>query len=268
MSSLETELRESEDEGIAIKKVYRIGVKKEIKSKRKIKPKKEVKELNEKELKEKEIIEEEKIDNNKEEKKIKKDKKSKKPKKTKEEKALEKEKKKDLEKTIKNVKQETIDMIPILELTEEEYFKTKTGFLDIVQVESMDIDAMNGVEANTTILSFTYLLKSYVDDMKIISMNFPTNTLTQREYLSRAIRVCKNREHLHFLNNRMSQLEAIEKLRSNREFFIMIFSETEREMESNRSNILNNFKKIKVFEVDVEKKVKILKKLNNMNSKI
>ena len=48
----------------------------------------------------------------------------------------------------------------------------------------------------------------------------------------------------------------------------MIFAKDEKEMKDNRENILSNSKEIKLYDIEVEKKIKILRKLNNMNSNI
>ena len=64
------------------------------------------------------------------------------------------------------------------------------------------------------------------------------------------------------------QLEAIEKIRTNREFYIMIFGETEEELERNKKTLFNSASFIKILKLDDEKKIKILRKLNNMNTKI
>ncbi|MHC9416896.1 hypothetical protein ACY0IV_17485, partial [Clostridium perfringens] len=64
------------------------------------------------------------------------------------------------------------------------------------------------------------------------------------------------------------QLEAIEKIRTNREFYIMIFGETEEELERNKKTLFSAASFIKILKLDDEKKIKILRKLNNMNTKI
>ena len=153
-------------------------------------------------------------------------------------------------------------------MMEDGYFKTKTGFLDILQIESMDIKGMNEIESVTLILSFSYMLKTYTEDLKIIAMNYPTNTKKQQTYIEKKMKECINKNHLYFLNKRLDQLKKIEKVRSDREFYCMIFAKDEKEMKDNRENILSNSKEIKLYDIEVEKKIKILRKLNNMNSNI
>lgn len=205
-----------------------------------------------------------KRENKKEQKKLKKEEK----KKEKIQKKEEKEEQKKLVAEDKKVFRETKDLLSIISLSEYGYFKTKTGFLDILQIESIDIKSMNDIEYNTYILSFTNLLQSYTEDMKIISMNYPADTSKQQKYLSKKIAECINANQMKFLEHRMKQLKTIEDKRTNREFFLMIFAKDDKEMINNRDLVLSSNRELQVFEMDIEKKIKILKKLNNMNSKV
>nr|WP_278679999.1 hypothetical protein [Clostridium paraputrificum] len=209
--------------------------------------KRKVKKLNKKKLKEQKKIDKKRI---------------------KAEKKREQEDKKKLLKEDKKVYSETKEKLEILSMTEEGYFKTKTGFLDIFQIESMDIKGMNEIEARTVILSFAYMLKVYNEDLKIISMNYPTNTKIQQAYLEKKIKECTDKNYLYFLEKSLKQLRLVEKVRSDREFYSMIFAKDKKEMGDNRENILSNSKSIGVYEIDTEKKIKIFRKLNNINSKV
>lgn len=205
-----------------------------------------------------------KRENKKEQKKLKKDEKQK----MKIQKKQEKEEQKKLVAEDKKVFRETKDLLSIISLSEYGYFKTKTGFLDILQIESIDIKSMNDIEYNTYILSFTNLLQSYTEDMKIISMNYPADTSRQQKYLSKKIAECSNANQMKFLEHRMKQLKTIEDKRTNREFFLMIFAKDDKEMINNRDLVLSSNRELQVFEIEIEKKIKVLRKINNMNSSI
>ncbi|WP_338631280.1 hypothetical protein [Clostridium baratii] len=185
-----------------------------------------------------------------------------------EEKKAEKLKKKKEKEELRKVHHTTKELLPLCSLTENENSKCKEEYLDIFQIESMDINAMNDYDVRGYILSLTNLFKLYLDDIKIISMNFPANTQVQQNYVSKKIKECKNEVHLKFLKERLRQLEAIERIRTNREYYIMIYGATEEELEKNKATLISSSASIKINEIGTEKKIKILKKLNNMNSKI
>lgn len=188
--------------------------------------------------------------------------------KRKEEKKLKKIEKKKEKEEIKKVYHTTKELLPLLCITENENFKCKEEYLDIFQIESMDINSMNDYDVRGYILSLAGLLKLYLDDMKIISMNFPANTQVQQNYVNKKIKECKNDIHLKFLKERLRQLEAIERIRTNREYYIMIYGATEEKLDKNKSTLISSSASIKINEIDIEKKIKIIKKLNNMNTKI
>lgn len=185
-----------------------------------------------------------------------------------EEKKAEKLKKKKEKEELRKIYHTTKELLPLLSVTEDENFKCKEEYLDIFQIESMDINAMNDYDVRGYILSLTNLFKLYLDDVKIISMNFPANTQVQQNYVSKKIKECKNEVHLKFLKERLRQLEAIERIRTNREYYIIIYGATEEELEKNKATLISSSASIKINEIETEKKIKILKKLNNMNSKI
>ena len=186
----------------------------------------------------------------------------------KEEKNKEKIYKKNRKEALKNIQHKTVELLPLVAMTENRNFECKDEYLDIFQIRSVDTNAMNNYDTTVYILSLTRILKMYVDDIKVISMNFPANTQRQQDYINKKIANCKNELHLKFLKNRKMQLEAIEKIRTNREFYIMIFGETEEELEKNKRTLFNSASFIKLLKLTDEKKIKILRKLNNMNTKI
>ena len=51
---------------------------------------------------------------------------------------------------------------------------------------------MNIYEAKGGILAFTKLLKMYKSNLKIIAMNFPTNTQVQKDFIRRMINYCND----------------------------------------------------------------------------
>lgn len=188
--------------------------------------------------------------------------------KIKEEKRLKKLEKKKEKEELRKVHHKVKELLPLCYVTEKDNFKCKEEYLDIFQIESMDINAMNEYDIKMYILSLTKILKTYIDDIKIISMNFPANTQVQQDYINKKIKECRNQVHLKFLNERKSQLEAIERIRTNREYYIIIYGETEAELEKNKVTLISSSASIRIGEIHLEKKIKIIKKLNNMNSKI
>ena len=100
--------------------------------------------------------------------------------KKKEEKIQKKLDKKKRKEALKNIQHKTIELLPLVAMTEKRNFECKDEYLDIFQIRSVDTNAMNNYDTTVYILSLTRILKMYVDDIKVISMNFPANTQRQQ----------------------------------------------------------------------------------------
>ncbi len=186
----------------------------------------------------------------------------------KEEKKKTKEIERDLKEEKKKIQKMIPELIPLLDIEENGAFKTKEGFMDIYQINSYDISSMNMYEAKSGILSFTKLLRMYKKNLKIGSMNFPTDTQVQKDYVKRKINKCNDKYRCEELKKEFQKLEAIERLRSDREYYVFIFAKDEEDLESKRKLILKAGKNLGINSIGNEKKLKIIYKLDNMNSKI
>ncbi|HBF5866243.1 hypothetical protein KGF43_15560 [Clostridioides sp. ZZV14-6044] len=188
---------------------------------------------------------------------------------SKEEKKLEKQEKKELKNINKKINKDVIELLPFLDVTEKEAFETKDGVMDILQISTCDIYTLNTKEINAHIYTFATFLRTYQDDIKIISMNFPVNTFIQQQYFKRVIEKTTNPTYLHFLKIKLDQLERIEFNRENKEFYIFIYASNEKEMDDKINLIFRlSAGKFKFSKIDLDKKIKILFKLSNQNTKI
>ena len=59
--------------------------------------------------------------------------------------------------------------------------------MDIVQVKCKDLVNASESDVNFDMYSLTKLYRAYTDDLKIISLNFPTNTKSQQIYFQHKI---------------------------------------------------------------------------------
>ena len=234
--------------------------KEDSKKPKKIKKRKKVKKKRKKEKHKKEKIKREKPKklSRKEKKQLKK-----------EEKLRIKEEKKSLKKEYKKVNKNIEEILPFIDIEEDNTFKTKNGYIDIFQIETKDLNSLNEDESNRHMFEFSNFLRNYVDDMKIISMTFPVNTQIQQQHILRKIESTRNVVYREFLYKRLNELIAIEEKRKNREFYLMLFYDdenTKREREMQLLRLVSS--SIKISALDLDKKLRIIFKLNNQNSKI
>lgn len=195
---------------------------------------------------------------------------------TKEEKKIKKEEKKqkklelkEIRKANKDVLASTKELLGFIDVDEDDSIIMKNGYLDIFQIDSKDIYSLTDVETTMNIYNFIAFLRSYPFDIKLITMNFPVNTLKQQEFIKKKIKECDNEKYYYELIEELEQLVYLESTRQNREFYIMIFIKGTEEKESIKRTLFRSQNiAVQLIPLTVEKKLKILFKLNNPNTKL
>ncbi|CEP45857.1 hypothetical protein UT300013_31800 [Paraclostridium sordellii] len=187
----------------------------------------------------------------------------------KEEKQQAKIEKKELKEEHKKVKKVASDLLPFLNIADDGSIQTKYGYMEIYQIATKDLNSLTSDETNMHISELTTFLRGYSDDVKIICMSYPVNTEVQQKHLSNKIQNTDNDIYIKFLNKKLERLKLLEKLRTNKEFYLVLYFENERDKREKEIYIQRRANRTMGIEpIDIDKKVKILYKLNNQNSKI
>ncbi|XZJ33800.1 hypothetical protein ACSXDC_17415 (plasmid) [Clostridium perfringens] len=187
----------------------------------------------------------------------------------KEEKKAEYQEQKELKRERKNTLPATRRVLPFIDIDEDDIFITKQGYLDIYQINTRDTINLSESERKVYVYSFIAFLRNFVEDFKIIIMNFPVNTVRQQEYIEGRIANCKNEIYINYLKEELDKLKFMEKHRNNKEYFLMVFmkNEADRDAMMKKIELVQNIA-VPLRQLDLEKKIKILFKLNNMNTKL
>lgn len=167
------------------------------------------------------------------------------------------------------IRKTVLNKMEEIDVTDNEFIKTKSGYLNIYQVSGKDVDSLSNYEQEDLIRNFMFFLREFIYDFKIVAMNFPVNTSEQQTYIQKRINRTENELYKIFLNEKLEKLIELEKTKTNIEYYIIIFIDNE----DLSNDVLNNLirstnKDISLSEIDLEKKLKVLYKLNNLNSKI
>ena len=187
----------------------------------------------------------------------------------KEEKQQAKIEKKVLKEEHKKVKKVASDLLPFLNIADDGSIQTKYGYMEIYQIATKDLNSLTSDETNMHISELTTFLRGYSDDIKIICMSYPVNTEVQQTHLSNKIQNTDNDIYIKFLNKKLERLKLLEKLRTNKEFYLVLYFKNERDKREKEIYIQRKANRAMGIEpIDINKKVKILYKLNNQNSKI
>ncbi|PEY36666.1 hypothetical protein CN354_14120 [Bacillus cereus] len=170
-----------------------------------------------------------------------------------------------------HIKKSIAEVIPIIDITESGVFefREEQGFVDILQIQGTDIYSMNEEEAEYAIYHLAHYYQSYQESIKIVSMNFPVSTEPQQRFLLKKIESCQNPLYERFLVQKLKELQYLEWGRTNREYFLFVYGENEfvvKERVESSKRYLQRC--IPLLDMEEEKKIEILYKLHNQNSKI
>lgn len=167
------------------------------------------------------------------------------------------------------IKSSIADIIPVIDMTANGYFELRNHeYLEIVQLTSKDIYSLNADDKNHDIYSLAFFLQSYLDDIKLVPLNFPVDTSVQQRFIQRRIEKARNPIYIPFLQKKLQELQFIESNRTNREYYLFLYSDNEYTL-SNKVNQVERLlqRTCPVIKLTDDKKINILYKLNNLNSK-
>jgi hypothetical protein len=168
------------------------------------------------------------------------------------------------------VKSSFADISPVIDMTGNGFFQLShdDGYMEILQVSSTDIYALNNEDKEKKINLFAFFLQWYHHDIKIIPLNFPVDTSSQQQFIQKKIDQTSNRKFQLFLEQKLRELQFIETERSNREFYMFLYANDEYTLQSRINDVTAQMNVVSpIIRLSDEKKVNILYKLNNFNSK-
>jgi hypothetical protein len=168
------------------------------------------------------------------------------------------------------IKSSIADIIPIVDMTANGYFelRNRQEYMEILQLTSKDIYSLNEEDKNHDIYSFAFFLQSYLDDLKVVPLNFPVDTSVQQRFIQRKIERTKNQIYIPFLQKKLQELQFIESNRTNREYYLFVYGDNEYTL-TNKVNQVERLlqRTTPIIRLSDDKKMNILYKLFNLNSK-
>lgn len=140
------------------------------------------------------------------------------------------------------------------------------SYLDIVEKTPEDVGNMLPDEIEYKMILFAKFLKLYKDDIKLVFMNFPTNTVRQQNQIKQKLEKTNDPVRRKWLERKISELERADKGTHLKECYFFIFSKT---LESHQKHM----RELSIMEgglvtMSFQKKCQILFKMANANSVI
>lgn len=167
-----------------------------------------------------------------------------------------------------NMLKQTSNILPFMQI-HDDHILLKDGVMDIYQVQTKNIHALNDVDLNYLLLNRAQFLRSYFRSFKEVILNFPTNTELQRAYWLRKKQQATNASRLKYIEQKLFEFEFLERERYNREFFMFVYAGDKEELMDRKydckQGMQNSFP---LLEISKDKKEQVLFLLNNQNTQI
>ncbi|WP_200411777.1 hypothetical protein [Virgibacillus salexigens] len=163
---------------------------------------------------------------------------------------------------------QTLEILPFLQI-HDDYILMKNGVMDILQIQTKNIHALNDADLNYLLMNRTRFLRSYFRSYKEIILNFPANTEAQRNYWLKKRKQTTNRIRLEYIDQKLVEFDFLERERSNREFFIFVYADDKQELADRKNDAMQGMQQaFPLTELPRSKKEQILFLLNNQNTKL
>ena len=162
-----------------------------------------------------------------------------------------------------------LSVFPIRDYLESEgYFLTgdKT-IINLFQIQGKSYYDASDDEVENLVYSNARLIQRLADDIKIISMNYPTNTKQQQEYIAFMLKRPELEPYTELLTEKLESLKALEQNTTDRQAFLMVFAR-DKERYEEITRLLSGNPYFVVRPISREKKENIIFQLNNMNKRI
>ncbi len=163
---------------------------------------------------------------------------------------------------------QTSAILPFVQI-HDDHILLKEGVMDIFQVETKNIHALNDADLNYLLLNRAQFLRSYFRSFKEVILNFPTNTEVQRAYWLKKQQQAKNASRLKYIEQKLFEFEYLERERYNREFFMFIYADDKEELEDRKNDCMQGMQSsFPLQRLSKNKKEQILFLLNNQNTQL
>ncbi|WP_088051876.1 hypothetical protein [Virgibacillus dakarensis] len=163
---------------------------------------------------------------------------------------------------------QTPEILPFVQI-HDDYILLKNGVMDIFQIQTKNIHALNDADLNYLLMNRTRFLRSYFRSYKEVILNFPANTEAQRTYWLKKRKQTTNPIRLEYIDQKLVEFDFLERDRSNREFFIFVYADDKQELADRKHDAKQGMQQaFPLKELTRSKKKQVLFLLNNQNTKL
>lgn len=161
----------------------------------------------------------------------------------------------------------TVDVLGIREYTGGHFVMQDDSIMDIFQLVGRNLQAAEEADIQSQIHQSARYYRLQQKDIKIITLNYPTNTQNQQSHLRHLLEKAQDPVFQDLLQDEMAALQYLEEYRTEIVNFLFLFADSEKDYAAQRQ-ILTSSSGFSVVILDKEAKIILLRKLANMNRNI
>lgn len=172
---------------------------------------------------------------------------------------------------MKNKTKKIVDILP-----QREYLdgydciklENKT-FMDMIRIAGKDLDTLDAGQTQLDCLAFLKLYRTYAPDIKIMCLNFPVDTSFQKRNIDLIQERTENNIFKKALEEEYEELEAVQANLPEKEYYMCIYAKKAEDLNDLRTKIRTILERNGLYiPIKKEKKIQIMKKINNPNTRI
>ena len=160
-------------------------------------------------------------------------------------------------------------LIPIKCIEEDKFKMQDNSYMDIVQIVTKDLNSASESDLETLIAAWARMYRTNGFDIKLVSLNTPTDTRGQQHNIQEKIAQNKVPIYDYILREMETQLENVQETRTDRQYYILLFAESQDDYfytlsRINQTLIYNDLAR----KISLPAKLAVLEKLNNKSQTI
>lgn len=181
-----------------------------------------------------------------------------------EKRAVSKKDKKKEERELKSSTKDISSLIPIKDVVNGYFKYINNTYMGIVKLKTRDIMNASQEEIDNDMEILVHFNRVYLDDYKLISLNYPTNTKTQQAYFKDKLEHTTNEVFKEILQESYDNVREAEFNNTSRNHYIMFFGDSLKHIVENEDAIIRNLGRL-AQKMSISQQIQLLFSLTNKN---
>ncbi len=168
----------------------------------------------------------------------------------------------------KSIDLTVLSVMPYKQITQEGYLMLDDNtYLEMYQFETHALSTINEDENSGLMIKLANFYRINIEDLKIISFKYPSDTEEQQNYWLHKYENTSNPLQKQYCHEQIRRLQLSAKSHKEMDHYCFVYAETKRSMDVMKENIRQtNNGLLKRKSLSAKKKENVLFQLNNMNT--